>query len=319
MILYFFIILILFFLFYKKEGFNLRSKNYDSFFEENNIINDKTNTTLTYQDKTVKYGKMNLNIINSKSTMKKIFIENGIPSANYYLWKPELSSNDNLNNILFLSRPLVIKPDKGEKGILVTTNVIEDNAIVKKVNELLKLKQNVLIEEQIQGLKEYRITILNDTIIGATEKKAAFIIGDNNHTIDELIIIYNKPLNHKMHTVDYDYMKQQGYEKHDILPYGIRLTLTNVANMSNGSQINEIDLNTIHPINVLLFKNLNHILDYTVSGIDYLGDLSIPYLLMGYVIEVNSRPSVDIHYSVVKDKKIFLKSIVNNLFGIKII
>ena len=64
----------------------------------------------------------------------------------------------------------------------------------------------------------------------------------------------------------------------------------------------------------MLFTHINRILNYSISGIDYLGDLAVPYTLMGSVIEVNSNPGIDIHYTVVKHKKAFLTSIVDNLF-----
>ena len=66
--IYLFILFILFlFIFYRREGFNLRKKKYDSFFEENDISNDKVNSTLTYRNKSVAYKNMNLIDINEKS------------------------------------------------------------------------------------------------------------------------------------------------------------------------------------------------------------------------------------------------------------
>jgi len=228
------------------------------------------------------------------------------------MWNTFISDNENLSHIK-LQRPLVIKPNIGEQGIQVFTNIMDDADIINKVNEI---NSQVLIEEQIRGYKEYRVTVLNDVIIGATEKKTASVTGDGQHTIVELIHAYNQSLKmYKIHTIDYNYIRQQGFQKHDVLPTEFHLILTNVANMSNGSQIQEIDINTIHPINILLFKNINRILKYTLSGIDYLGDLSVPYTLMGSVIEVNPEPGMDIHYTVVKDKRAFLTSIVDNLFN----
>ncbi len=311
--IYLFILFILFlFIFYRREGFNLRKKKYDSFFEENDISNDKVNSTLTYRNKSVAYKNMNLIDINEKSIVKQLFIENNIPTAPFYMWNPDLSDDENLANIVLLKRPLVVKPDFGEKGLQVSTNIIDDAEIIKKVNEI---GRPVLIEEQIQGYKEYRVTVLNDTIIGATEKITASVTGDGTHTVLELIDAYNQSLKmYKIHTVDYNYIQQQGYQNHDVLPTGFHLTLTNVANMSNGSQIQEVDITTIHPINIMLFTHINRILKYNLSGIDYLGDLAVPYTLMGSVIEVNSNPGIDIHYTVVKHKKAFLTSIVDNLF-----
>ena len=316
MILIFFLIgLICLYYYTFKEGFNLRKPEYDSFFERNHIHNDKENSVLTYKNKSVSYKKMNkYTYINEKSIVKKLLIENGIPTANYYIWNPDISNDDNLSNIM-MNRPLVIKPDIGEKGLNVTTDVIHDDDIIKKVNKILALKKTALIEEQILGYKEYRVTVLNDVIIGATEKISASVKGDGKSTILELIDDYNKTLKlYKIHTVDYDYIQQQGYNKHDILPNGIKLKLTNVANMSNGSHIQEVDLKSIDPMNIMLFKNIHTLLNYKVSGIDYLGDLSVPYMLMGSVIEVNPEPGINIHYNVVKNKNTFLKSIVDNLF-----
>lgn len=312
-VIIYFIILIFCFFFSIKEGFNLKKTEYDSFFRRNNIHNDKKNSILTYKNKSVSYKNLNKDThINKKSIVKKIFIENGIPTPNYYMWNPDISNTDNLSN---LQRPLVIKPDSGEKGLHVFTDVIDDKDIIKKVNKILALKKDVLIEEQIQGYKEYRITVLNDVVIGATEKIAASVTGDGTSSIMELINNYNNVIKiYKIHTVDYDYIRQQGYNKHDILPNGVKLKLTNVANMSNGSQIKNVELNTIHPMNILLFQTIHRLMNYKVSGIDYLGDLDVPYLLFGSVIEVNPEPGINIHYNVVKNKNTFLKSIVDNLF-----
>ena len=316
MILIYFILLLICFISYTyKEGFNLRRKKYDSFFENHNIQNNKEKSILTYQNKSVNYKYLNIDtFINEKSIYKKLLIDNAIPTANYYVWNPSIPIDHNMSNLFVLKRPLVIKPNIGEKGFNVTTDIINDEDILKKVNKLLKLNATVLIEEQVQGYKEYRVTVLNDTIIGATEKITATIRGDGTHSIVELIDNYNKEKYHKIHTVDYDYIQKQGYHKNDILPNGVKLKLTNVANMSNGSQIRNVDLNSIDPMNVMMFKQINKLLKYEVSGIDYLGDLSVPYMLMGSVIEVNSEPGISIHYNVVKNKNTFLKSIVDNLF-----
>uniref|UniRef100_A0A6C0B9M2 ATP-grasp domain-containing protein n=1 Tax=viral metagenome TaxID=1070528 RepID=A0A6C0B9M2_9ZZZZ len=311
----YFILLICFFSTTYKEGLNLRKNKYDSFFKRNHIQNDKEKSILTYQNKSVKYKYLNKDTyINEKSIVKKILMDNAIPTSNYYVWNPSISVDHNMSNLSVLKRPLVIKPDIGHQGVNVTTDIMEDKDILKKVNKLIKMNATVLIEEQIQGYKEYRVTVLNDVVIGATEKISASISGDGTHSILELIDEYNKKKDYKIHTVDYNYIKQQGYTKNDILPHGVKLKLTNVANMSNGSEIKNVDLDLINPMNAMMFKQINQLLTYQVSGIDYLGDLSVPYMLMGSVIEVNPAPGIDIHYNVVKNKNTFLKSIVDNLF-----
>ena len=316
MILFYLIILISFLIFflYNKEGFNLRKNDFDEIFKENGIVNDKEKKIVFYKGKELPYTNLNKTYINEKSIVKKILLENGIPTSNYYMWKPEMSDSDNLNNLFLLKRPLVIKPDLGQQGYGVSTNIVHDNDILQKVHALLRKNKDVIIEEQVENCKEYRVTVLNGEVIGATEKTTATVVGDGSHTILQLIEKFNTGREYKIHTVDYAYIKQQGYEKDDILPNGVKVILTNVANMSNGSSVKEVDLNKIHPMNKLLFKQINEVLHYTITGIDYLGDLEVPYTLMGSVIEVNPAPGIEIHSDTVKDKKSFLMSIVDNLF-----
>jgi len=310
-------ILLIFIWFNKIEGFNIRKKAFDPFFDQNNIIHDKPNMTFTYKNKTICYKNLNKTYINEKSIVKKILLENGIPTSTYYMWKPEISDEDNLNNMIMMTRPLVIKPDRGECGIGVTTDIVHDKDIIHNVNKILPITPNIMIEEQVQGCKEYRITVLNGEIIGATEKTTATITGDGIHSIEDQIELYNSSKivkEHKIHTVDYNIIKQQGYDKEDVLPIGVKLKVTNVANMNNGSTIENVEINTIDPMNMLMFTRINELLNYTISGIDYLGDLSVPYTILGSVIEVNPNPSINIHYDVVDDKNKFLKTIVNNLY-----
>jgi D-alanine-D-alanine ligase-like ATP-grasp enzyme len=87
--------------------------------------------------------------------------------------------------------------------------------------------------------------------------------------------------------------------------------------MSNGSTITYVDINTVHPINISLFKKINHILDLKLSGIDYIcEDLSIPYYVNGCVIEVNPKPGLEIHYDVYpeNEKNDLLNTIIDNVF-----
>ena len=316
MILFLYLFILGIFLYFStiKEGFNLRIKEFDPFYHELDMVNDKEKKVVLYKGKELPYTKLNKTYINEKSIVKKILLDNGIPTSNYYMWKPEMSDSDNLNNLFLMKRPLVIKPDIGQKGHGVSTDIVHDKDILEKVHILLKKTNNVIIEEQVQDYKEYRVTVLNGEVIGATEKTTASIIGDGSHTVTKLIELFNHNKEYKIHTVDYAHIKQQGYDKDDIVPSGTKVILTNVANMSNGSTIKEVNLETIHPMNKLLFKQINDVLNYTITGIDYLGDLEVPYSLMGSVIEVNPAPGIPIHSDVVKDKKSFLFSIVDNLY-----
>lgn len=247
--------------------------------------------------------------------MNNILKNNDIPVSKSYVWNETLSPEENLQHIHKLIPPYVVKPIRGEKGYGVTTDIMP----IDILTHIKGLKnKNILIEEQSKG-KEYRIMVLNDTIIGATMKLPPQVIGDGEKTIQQLMDVYNqdKLPYHKIHTVDHSYIKKQGYTIHDVLPSNQKLIITNVCNMSNGATVQYIDIHTIHPMNVFLFKKINHVLDLKLSGIDYIcDDISLPYYLTGIVVEVNPNPGINIHYMVYPDdkKEELLDSILDNVF-----
>jgi cyanophycin synthetase len=323
MVIYIFILILLVFVYqyyHVKEGINFTRKFFLDNYDKNNIILDKKNETLEKNGKIIGYKKINnskLGNINMKPITNQLLQQHDIPISKSYIWNDKLSTDENLFNIQDLKFPLVVKPNHGEKGRYVTTNIMTTAELLHCVNDLKKRKKIAYIEEQATG-KEYRIMVLHDTIIGITMKTAPFIIGDGIHTVDELINNYNKKIEkYKIHTIDYNFIQQQGYTSSDIIPLGEKIIVTNVKNMSNGSTITYVDINTVHPINISLFKKINHILDLKLSGIDYIcEDLSIPYYVNGCVIEVNPKPGLEIHYDVYpeNEKNDLLNTIIDNVF-----
>ena len=293
---------------YKRDHITIDSKNY--LLEKNgNIINYKNIN---------EYKLLNHKTLKNKSLVKKILEKNNIPVCNAYTWNKDISDKENLNNMNTLNLPLVVKPVSGEKGYGVKTDIMTSTELLTYVNQLLTQQKNVLIEEQAKG-KEYRIMVLNDTIIGITMKSPPSVKGDGENTLQQLIDHYNskKTNEFKIHTIDDEYIKFQGYNTNTILPLDKKVIITNVANMSNGSLVEYVDINNVHPDNITLFKKINNILGLNLSGIDYIcEDLSIPYYLDGYVIEVNNAPGIDIHYDVTPENKKddLLDRILKNIF-----
>ena len=165
-------------------------------YEKDGITIDKLKFTLEKDGKKINYKKINNNnekykYVNDKFKIKELYKRNSIPIPNYYKWDSTISSERNIininKNIIF---PLVVKPIIGEKGYGVKTDITNNDELMNHVSKLLSSNNDVLIEEQVSG-KEYRIMVLNDVIIGITQKIPPFIIGDNIHSISELINILN--------------------------------------------------------------------------------------------------------------------------------
>jgi cyanophycin synthetase len=280
---------------------------------------DKKNKTLEKNGNIINYKHINVRVHfdrDNKSIVKSILAENNIPVSKSYTWNTKLSSEENAQHIRALTPPYVVKPIWGEKGYGVVTD-ITPSEILPHIEQLKN--KNVLIEEQATG-KEYRIMVLNDTIIGITMKSPPQVTGDGKHTIQYLIDAYNrdKPPKYQNHTIDHQYVKKQGYTVSDILPLNKKITITHVCNMSNGAPVKYVEMNTVHEANLALFKKINQILDMKLSGIDYIcDDISLPYYLTGVVVEVNPTPGIGIHYSVYPDykKNELVDSVIDNVFA----
>jgi cyanophycin synthetase len=305
-----------------REGILFTSSYFLDKYKKDDILIDRENITLERYGKKINYKNIN-NItdhrfINNKSLTNNLLYKNSIPVSNSYTWNNNLSSEKNLEFTNSLQFPLVVKPIKGEKGYGVTTDITSNAELLQHINNLKNQDKEVLIEEQVKG-KEYRIMVFNNNIIGITMKTPPSVIGDGENTINQLITNYNnkKIKKFNIHTIDYNYIKKQGYDINDILSQGEKIIITNVANMSNGSVVEYVDINNVNPVNISLFKKINNILGLKLSGIDYIcEDLTIPYYLDGCVIEVNPAPGLDIHYSVYPENKReeLLDNVIHNVF-----
>lgn len=301
-----------------KEGIIFTSPYFIDKYKKDNILIDIENITLERYGKKISYKNLNNISDYNKSITNDILQRNNIPVCNSYTWDTSLTTAENLQFIHFLQFPLVVKPTKGEQGYGVTTDILSTSELLPHIHTLQSKNKQVLIEEQAKG-KEYRIMVFNNTIIAISRKTPPTITGDGATTIMQLIQNYNNTQvkDYQIHKIDYNFIKKQGYEAKDILPSQKEIIITNVANMHNGAMVEYVDINSVNPVNIAMFKKINSVLGLKLSGIDYIcEDLTIPYYLDGSVIEVNSNPGLNIHYRVypLHKRDEMLENVLQNVF-----
>jgi D-alanine-D-alanine ligase-like ATP-grasp enzyme len=91
---------------------------------------------------------------------------------------------------------IVIKPAQQLGGIGITLLPNSEQDVINAFNiaaekNLSKGSTKVLGEEFLEG-ENYRLLVVGNNVIGAVRRKAAHIVGDGKHTIQELIDITNK-------------------------------------------------------------------------------------------------------------------------------
>lgn len=265
---------------------NMKTNVYNKY----DIVIDGEHKTLTRNNKIIHYDN-NLNNIDAikltsdKRLTNKLLSQHRLPVCKFYIWNKQLSIDENINQMnKHLHFPIVIKYALGEKGNYIYTDIHNNEQALKKINYLIDNNKAILIEEQAIGNK-YRIFVLNNEIIYISKDNPPIIKGDGKSTILELI--KNYPIFIKNY--DEDLIKSQGYSLNSILDIGKEIKVTNVINVSNGADQEYISIESVHPMNIDLFKQTNKLLNLNLSGIDFIStSLSIPN--NGKIIEVNSFP-----------------------------
>jgi hypothetical protein len=243
-----------------------------------------------------------------------IYVEKG---ANIQNILPKIAEN----NIEF---PLIIKPDIGFRGLLVTKikNEIELTVYLKKYNSI-----NLIIQEYIDysnecGIFYHRIPgEKTGKITSVTLKKYLKVIGDGNSTLLKLIM-NNERANHYS-----EYISEINKDRLQMIPtLNEKVVLNIIGNHSKGTQF----INGNHLIN----SELEYLLDNLNAKIEgwYYGRIDVKYnnfegLLKGEnlkIIEVNGIISEPTHIYDPSNGSYFtaLKSIKNHwklvyLIGVK--
>ncbi len=209
---------------------------------------------------------------------------------------------------LSISPPWVIKPvaEKGGSDILLSIKKIEQ--LKRKAKTLLQKYPSLIIEKQIQG-KDYRLLIIKDRFIAATQKKLPQITGDGKKTIRKLIDWENK--NRKSRADSFaPYLKpipidqhlkntlaKQNYQLGSILEKNKPIRLRENGNFSTGAAIKDIT-EQVHSINKKIAVQAIQALDLEIGGVDIIAkDISQPIdQTKGKIIEINAGPGIWTHH-----------------------
>lgn len=219
--------------------------------------------------------------------------------------------------------PQVIKPLFGQKGKHVYLNIKTQKQAEKLIKKLLKEVGPCLIEPYFKA-KDYRFMLLNNQVIGLSQRKPPVITADGKHNLKQLIEIenqkrfdYNKKVGQRMlnrmliwSRIKW-YINQQGLKFTDIPSKNKEITVYPIPNFSTGGTVQTIPftqhhfvnkngagLNKIHPDYLNLAVKTSKLIGLTIIGIDMLiKDIRKPSSEKNCtIIEVNSDPGLRLHH-----------------------
>ncbi|MBD2104447.1 cyanophycin synthetase [Leptolyngbya sp. FACHB-261] len=219
--------------------------------------------------------------------------------------------NEALSAARAVGYPVAVKPVVGHKGIGVTADVRDPDALefaferaVEAIGE--DQARQIIVEQSISG-SDFRLLCVNGGFVAATERRAASVVGDGYSTLSELIERENRrsarqdtptsPLG-KIHSDEsmHRYLSEQGLTLDSVIEEDRTVYLRKVANLSAGGM--SIDAtHTVHPDNIILAQDIAQHLRLTCLGIDVIArDLSHSWRDGDFgILEINAAPGVFMH------------------------
>jgi cyanophycin synthetase len=252
-------------------------------------------------------SSVGVNISKSKFLTKQVLIKNDIPTAKAVYVKNETD----LKKINSLSFPLVMKPNCGSqgKGVVIGIDNFEEAKSYFLKNEKTDYNHEGVIFEELLIGEDYRILCIDGKFVAASSRKAAFVVGDGDHSIAELIDLKNQhpwrgennqsPLSKiKIDELLLKYLEGQKLTLESVPKLKQEVLLRKTSNVSTGGEPRAVT-NLVCKENIELFEKVSKVCDLAVVGIDVMcADLSKSILEQegSGIVEVNSTPSLRMHH-----------------------
>lgn len=225
-----------------------------------------------------------------------------------------------------LGLPVVIKPYNGNQGKGVSLNLSSKPEISRAFEIAKQYSDRILIEKFVDG-KHYRIAVVGNKVIAASERIAAHVVGNGINTIKELIEIENRnPLRGEGHQKPLTKIKiddvmllildKVKMNLNSIPKDGEIVYLRENDNLSTGGIAIDVT-DEVHPDNIKLALRAAQIIGLDVAGIDITTkDISKSIVENdGVIIEVNACPGIRMHHYPSKgEPRNVAKAIVDLLF-----
>lgn len=200
--------------------------------------------------------------------------------------------------------PLVIKPLDGSKGNGVICNLKNFEELENYLRSSFASYKSMLIEEFYANLKSYRVLIFNRRVIGVVFRYPALVVGDGEHTLEQLIALANthrKKINDALGNIVTDEecfirLKEQNLNLDHIPQRGKTVYLGYTSNATRGGAF-QTHKTRICKENRLLMVRAAEALNLNFVGLDVeCTDIDIPIeTSCGVIIEANHCPSIRIH------------------------
>ncbi|GIX04323.1 MAG: cyanophycin synthetase [Planctomycetaceae bacterium] len=242
-------------------------------------------------------------IAQDKQLTKELLAAVGVPVPR---GRAVSSADDAWQAALEIGLPIVVKPQDGNQGRGVTTNVHTKEQVLAAYAAARARSDEVMVEQHIQGA-DYRLLIIDNKLVAAARRDPPQVVGDGRRTIRQLVEEANKdPRRGEHHATSLSKIRlddiaaatlaEQGLTFDSIPAPGQPVLLRRNANLSTGGTATDVT-ELVHPEVAARAIDAVRVIGLDIAGVDIVAeDISRPLEAQrGAIIEVNAVPGLRMH------------------------
>jgi cyanophycin synthetase len=202
--------------------------------------------------------------------------------------------------------PVVVKPQYGNHGRGVATNLQSQEQVIAAYNAAREEGRSIVVERHAPG-DDYRMLVVGGKLVAAARREPAHVIGDGQSTVQKLIDKVNEdPRRSDGHSTSLSLIKidavalgvllAQGMTPDTIPPVGKKVLVRRNANLSTGGTAADVT-DEVHPDVARHAIEAARVVGLDIAGVDMVAqDISQPLQgQRGVIVEVNAGPGLRMH------------------------
>src|ERR1700752_3882204 len=246
---------------------------------------------------------ISVELASDKEETNKILAGLGLPVPKQELVQSDTQAVRAANRIGF---PVVTKPYNGNHGRGIAIRLTTDEEVAHGFSIAREHSRSVIVETFLEG-DDHRLLVVNGELIAATRRTPGHVVGDGEHTIEQLIEIVNQDprrgVGHEkvLTRLELDAQAQKmltraGLTAATVPEAGKVVYLRSTANLSTGGTATDVT-DIIHPDNREMAERAVRAIGLDVGGVDFLSkNITESYRAIGGgICEVNAAPGFRMH------------------------
>src|SRR3984957_5827821 len=242
-------------------------------------------------------------LASDKEETNKILATLGLPVPKQELVQSDAQAIRAAKRIGF---PVVTKPYNGNHGRGISIRLTDDQEVAHGYAVAREHARSVIVETFLEG-DDHRLLVVNGNLVAATRRTPGHIVGDGQHTVEQLIEIVNQDprrgVGHEkvLTRLELDAQAEKMLERVAMLADSVPdsgqvVLLHSTANLSTGGTATDVT-DVIHPDNREMAERAVRAIGLDVGGVDFLTkDITESYRAIGGgICEVNAAPGFRMH------------------------